>query len=310
MLVPCAALLALLGVMSPVDALPEPVAWPGILVTTRWVAENLSGVTIVDVRDASKYEAGHLPGAVNVKWRLFSDPAAPYPGNVNPDPRKLAQLLSAAGIGSSRPVVVYADPLGSWGEEGRMFWMLELLGHRQVAIMDGGWPRWRAEGRPHESGTAPPRPARFDATWDPSRIIGWQEIHRRLGDPTLRIVDTRTREEYDGATPYGEARGGRIPGAVHLHWLDLLDDSGMLRTRTQIDALLKARGISPDREIAMYCTGGVRSGFVYHVLRHLGFARARNYDGSFWEWAGRPELPVAHGAEGAAAPAGTVTPRR
>ena len=175
-----------------------------------------------------------------------------------------------------------------------MFWMLETLGHRRVAIMDGGYPKWVAEKRPVETGAVAVRPAVFEPDWRADRIVGWAELSRRLTDPQLAIVDTRSREEYDGATPYGEVRGGHIPGAVHLHWQNLLDERGVLKARSELEAMLKAKGLTPSRETALYCTGGVRSGHVYWVLRHLGWARPRNYDGSFWEWASRPELPVAH----------------
>ncbi|MBI4864555.1 MAG: sulfurtransferase [Candidatus Riflebacteria bacterium] len=265
---------------------------PSLLVTPKWVHENLNALTVVDVRDAGLFQKGHVPGAVSVKWKTFSDPAAPHPGNLNPDRNKLAQLLGQLGISSDAQVVVYADPPNTWGEEGRMFWMLELLGHKRVAIMDGGWPLWVAEQRPVQAGAAAPRPARFVVDYKPERVVGWQEISRRLGDPTLVIVDSRTRAEYDGATPYGEARGGHIPGAVHLCWSELLGAGGKLLAKADLESLVRARGLTPARESALYCTGGIRSGFVYFALRWIGFPRERNYDGSFWEWAARPELPV------------------
>lgn len=265
---------------------------PALLVSTQWVQDNLANITLVDVRDGGPYGSGHLPGAIHVKWKTFSDPAAPHPGNLHPDRAKLAQMLGAMGISSEASVVIYADPLNNWGEEGRMFWMLEYLGHQRVAIMDGGWPRWAAEHRPTQTGPVPSVTVKYTPAPVDGRIIGWQEIQKRLADPTLTLVDTRTLAEYNGATPYGEARGGRIPGAVHLQWDLLLDAKGAFRTKPELEAALKARGIVAGKENACYCTGGVRSGFVYFVMRYLGFPRERNYDGSFWEWAGKPELPV------------------
>lgn len=269
-----------------------PLAAQDLLVSTDWVQKHLGRITLIDVRDPKPYAAGHLPGAINVKWKAFSDPAARHPGNVDPDARQLAARLGAMGIGSEAQVVVYSDPRNTWGEEGRMFWMLEYLGHKRVAIMDGGWPKWQAEQRLSLTGSVKGEPVEFKAAVVPERIIGWADIQKRLKDPELQLVDTRTPEEYAGGTPYGEARGGRIPGAVHLHWDTLLDEKGLLKPRAELEAILKGRGLDRSKDVVSYCTGGIRSGFVYFVLRYLGWPRARNYDGSMWEWAGRPELPV------------------
>lgn len=263
-----------------------------VLVSTDWVQKHLGRITLIDVRDPKPYAEGHLPGAINAKWKAFSDPAARHPGNLDPDPRRLADKLGAMGIASEAQVVIYADPRNTWGEEGRMFWMLEYLGHKRVAIMDGGWPKWQAEQRLTLPGVVKGEPAAFTPAPVPERIIGWAELRKRLDDPKLRLIDARTAGEYGGETPYGEARGGHVPGAVHLPWESLLDANGVLRPRPELEAALKAKGIGPEQDNVSYCTGGVRSGFVYFVLRHLGWPRQRNYDGSMWEWASHPELPL------------------
>lgn len=271
------------------EGLGEP---PSLLVSTQWVDEHRVGLKLVDVRDLGPYDRGHLPGAIHVKWRTFSDPEAKHPGSLHPEPAKLGQMLGAMGISSSAPVVIYSDPRRTWGEEGRMFWMLEYLGHKQVAIMDGGWPKWIAEQRAVETFRVPNITVRFTPELREDRRIGWQELQRRLGDPALGIVDTRTAAEFNGATPYGEARGGHVPGATHLPWESLLDERGLLRPRPQLEHVLASRGIVPGKDTVSYCTGGIRSGFVYFVTRLLGYPRTRNYDGSMWEWADHPDLPL------------------
>ena len=287
-----AALMVLAAALNPAFGGPLTGTPPGLLVSTQWVEDNLATITLVDVRDPGPHATAHLPGAVDVKWKAFSDPAAAHPGNLNPDRAKLAQMLGALGISADRTVVIYSDPLRSWGEEGRMFWMLELLGHKQVAVMDGGFPKWLAEKRWVQSGAVAPRPATFVPAPVPERQIGWQEIQKRLHDPTLALIDTRTLEEYKGATPYGEARGGHIPGAIHLQWDTLLYPSGSFLSKPKLQAALAAQGLVPGRQNACYCTGGIRSGFVYFALRYAGYPRECNYDGSMWEWASHPELPL------------------
>ncbi|NOY25102.1 MAG: hypothetical protein GXP62_04430 [Oligoflexia bacterium] len=104
--------------------------------------------------------------------------------------------------------------------------------------------------------------------------------------------DTREQREYDGATPYGEHRGGHIPGAAHVWFADLTDPRGMLLPQDQLRAILEAAGITPDHSIIAYCTGGVRSGFAVAVLRSLGYPRATNYDGGMWEWSSDKRHPL------------------
>ena len=99
------------------------------------------------------------------------------------------------------------------------------------------------------------------------------------------IIDTRERREYEGGTPYGETRGGHVPGAVHLHYRSLLRKDGRLRSPGALKRLLQKAGISSNKEIIAYCTGGVRSGYVVAVLAHLGFSKVLNYAGSMWAWA-------------------------
>ena len=102
------------------------------------------------------------------------------------------------------------------------------------------------------------------------------------------FIDARSRAEYDGATPYGEARGGHLPGAVHLHYRDLLNTLGGLRDGETIRSRLSALGASPDRPTVAYCTGGVRSAWFVVLLADLGHHSVRNYSGSMWEWAAGP----------------------
>jgi len=127
------------------------------------------------------------------------------------------------------------------------------------------------------------------ATWD----IQKQELQQLVkagsaGAAKRLLVDTRELREFEGAVPYGESRGGHLPGAVHLHYSSLLNTLGALRDRDTLMARLRERGITADREIIAYCTGGVRSGWFVAVLADLGFTRVRNYAGSMWEWSAGP----------------------
>jgi thiosulfate/3-mercaptopyruvate sulfurtransferase len=119
------------------------------------------------------------------------------------------------------------------------------------------------------------------------------DVLRALSSGDAVIVDTRSLSEYGGLTPHGSPRGGHVPRAVHLAWTDLFDERDRLLPRSMLRARLAALGIGEDTPVIAYCTGGVRSGFLYMVMRWAGYEAVRNYDGSFWEWSRRDELPVA-----------------
>jgi thiosulfate/3-mercaptopyruvate sulfurtransferase len=112
-----------------------------------------------------------------------------------------------------------------------------------------------------------------------------------LGSQNIILIDNREKHEFDGATPYGSSRGGHIPGALHIDWREFFKSDGTLKPRATLDSLLKSKGIQSNREIVVYCTGGVRSAMAYFVFRYLGY-KVRNYDGSWWDWSHNPKLPI------------------
>ena len=257
-------------------------------------ALHAGGATVLDAR-ASGFWSGHVPGAQAVNWRDFVDGWGRV-GRVHPSPEHMAKGLSALGVEDGHPVLVYGDAQKGYGEEGRIAWLLVYLGHPQVHILDGGIAAWRAGGQPLVRGFAG-RPARVGPLHvhvQPSvRADKGQVVAANKGTMPPQIVDVRSLGEWRGATPYFEARGGHIPGAVHLDWLQLLDENGHLREASFLRHALSAIGLSdPNREIIVYCTGGVRSAFAWAVLRQLGYTHVRNYDGSFWEWSADRSLPV------------------
>jgi thiosulfate/3-mercaptopyruvate sulfurtransferase len=275
------------------------------------------GAAVLDARDVSfwGFRAGHLPGAVPIDWKRYRDGWG-RTGRLG-DPAEMAARLARLGVDEARPVLVYGDGVAGFGEEGRIAWLLLYLGHGDVHILDGGIAAWRAAGRPLERGGAgDPPPGRFTAR--PQQALRAEKERARAvsvlasGPGAGVLVDVRTDGEWRGRTPYFEARGGHIPGAVHLPWTRLFDERGRVLPRDRLlDVLLQAGvvrsgpgGTPAAPEIILYCTGGVRSAMAWAALRAAGL-RASNYDGSFWEWAADRSLPVALPAGLPAAP----TPR-
>ncbi|NER81014.1 MAG: sulfurtransferase, partial [Leptolyngbya sp. SIO1D8] len=136
-------------------------------------------------------------------------------------------------------------------------------------------------------GEASPTPGDFVVKRNPTWDIQRDELKAQLGDDALVVIDTREPREFAGKTPYGEQRGGHIPGAVNLYFKDFIGDDGRLLAREDIIAKLQAVGVTSDRQIVVYCTGGIRSGWLTSVLVTLGF-QVKNYAGSMWEWSAAP----------------------
>ena len=265
-------------------------AW---IVTAERAAEILEteGAVILDTRAASDFASENaLSGASNVTWQEFSRQDAPYRGLLLEDVALLEQRLGALGVSMSRHVLIVGDPAGGWGEDGRIAWMLRALGHQGASVVDGGYAALSPLADKNQWDILD-APVAFEASPGEEITASIAQVEAALGDTQTVLVDTREAREYDGEVPYGEDRGGHLPGAVHLHFFELIDpETGLLRSEDVINTRLQALGITPEREVIAYCTGGVRSAWVIVVLRHLGYERARNYAGSMWEWSAMPAM--------------------
>ncbi|MCB9780121.1 MAG: sulfurtransferase [Alphaproteobacteria bacterium] len=250
-----------------------------------------SGAAVIDARGAKDWSQGHIPGAQPLSWTRLRDGLLKV-GRLTDDMGKLQATFRGLGVDDAEPVLVYDAGRGGWGEAGRIWWTLRYLGHGQVHILDGGLPVWQAAGRPTDAESTPAVPGDFTPRPDETKRARKSEVERYLGQADVVFWDTREPREYAGETPYGEARGGHVPGAVGLYYQDLLDDQGRLLDRDRLKARLVDAGIAPGHHVVPYCTGGVRSGFAAAVLEELGYERVENYDGSMWEWAADKALPL------------------
>ena len=281
------------------------------LVETEWLAENLEDpqVRIVDVRgrvktetDASGYQtaeylgareaylAGHIPGAVYLDWTTdLVDENDPVPAQAAPA-EKLARVLGERGIGDGHLVVAYDDhPASQFAT--RLWWLLRYYGHENCRVLNGGWSKWTAEGRP----VSREEPSHRRATFTPRVRPEWrktaEEVLGLLGKPEVALVDARDEGQYTGRIRRG-ARGGHIPRAMSFPRERLvLPDHTFADPDTILGALTEA-GIAPEQEVVAYCNGGVAATSVLFALSMVGYPRLSNYDGSWNEWNVREELPV------------------
>lgn len=249
----------------------------------------------LDARSKWKFLLGHIPGAIHLpNWKDFTETRNGVPGIIIKDLSTLADKISDLGIDKDKKIIIYGNPQDPWRTDGRFLWMFHYLGFENISILEGGIELWQKKGNKIERGRgAKVTKSKFTASeiqLNNSVIANKDWINNRLGDSNLSIIDTRTLKEYKGATPYGSKKGGHIPGAVHIDWRDFFNEEGLLKSKDSLANILKSYGITANKEVVVYCTGGVRSAMAYFVLKYLGF-KARNYDGSWWDWSSA-QLPV------------------
>lgn len=253
------------------------------------------GLVVVDVRGKAAYAfGGHIPGAVNTTWHEYSDPNAAAKGLLNPDLSAMEEKIRALGISDDSEVVIYSNPFDNWGDEGRMLWMLEYLGHRNLKILDGGWVKWIAEQRRYEHGTVSPKPGTFKASLNHDVVAVKEDLKKlvRRPHPETILADARSLEEFAGKEVSGIPRPGHIPSAINVPWNGFLKSDATLKELDAVRAQLDDRGMHPSHQIVCYCTGGVRSAWLYFVLKLAGYPKVTNYPGSWWEWSRDFAAPV------------------
>ncbi|HET9468347.1 MAG TPA: sulfurtransferase [Vicinamibacterales bacterium] len=267
-----------------------------LLVTPEQLSRELAAPQpplLIDFRAVEQYCGNHLPGAVHLD--LFGISSI----DTDPAPLKaffwiIEHLLASRGVSSDVAVVVYDDTSGI--RAARAFWFLEFFGHPNTRVLDGGFNAWVRKGLPVTQRASKPTPTNWTGTRDAEILAGWREVHERLGQADAVILDTRSDGEYYGTTVRA-ARGGAVPGAVHLEWTNNLAADGAFKRTDELKDMYERAGVTPDREVVTYCQGGYRAAHSYLALRLLGYPRVRNYIGSWKEWGDRVDLPIEHPKE-------------
>ena len=208
-----------------------------------------------------------------------------------PDAAQFARDVGALGIGKDDTIVVY-DGAGLGGAP-RVWWTFRIFGARNVFILDGGLPKWRAEGRPLDAGEIKPAPRTFEASLDSSAVAGMADVGRALAERSAQVVDARPANRFSGeaAEPRPGVRSGHMPGALNVPVTELIEN-GRLVAPGKIAERFKAGGVDLDKPIITSCGSGVTAATLWFALDAIGKAPKALYDGSWSEWGASGEMPI------------------
>ena len=281
------AALALLFAASAVgaeDAYPKPqlLVEPAALVKP----DTAKTFVILDARDKTKYDAGHVPAARWVDaaaWsKAFGDGA---------DVDGWAKRIGALGLAADTPVVVYDDVMAK--DAARVWWILKYWGASNVRLLNGGWVGWQAGKHPTETDAPAVTPATFKATAAANRLATKAEVLKSLDGAKWQIVDARSEKEFCGTDALTNKKAGAIPGAKHLEWTDLIDkDTHRFKPAGELKTVFADAGVKLDQPTATHCQTGGRAAVMAYGMELMGATDVRNYYRSWGEWGNAADTPV------------------
>ena len=273
------------------------------LVSTEWLAAHLGEPDLVIVdgswhmpatgrKGRDEYLEAHIPGAVFFDIDAIADRSSSLP-HMLPSEAEFTAAAEALGISKDARIVVY-DSVGLFSAP-RAWWTLSVFGARNVSILDGGLPKWLAEGRPTQAGAPTPAPARFEAKLDASQVATIEQVAHRLALGNVQVLDARAADRFRGEAPEPLAgvRPGHIPGARNLPFTEVVRD-GRLADAATIRAAVDAAGIDGSKPVITSCGSGVTAAVLWFALDSLGMPPVALYDGSWTEW-GASDQPAAIG---------------
>lgn len=257
------------------------------VVNADYVKENIDDIILVDARGEEAAAKETIKGATALDWQTISKCADRVAGDEGfgciLDAADLATVLGEKGLDPEKEIVLFSLNQEGWGEDGRIAWELVNAGYDDVKIVNGGYNALLDAGFDTQEGGS-----KLDAV---TVTVDSLATEHRIDTDELaqnydsyKIVDVRSDDEYDGATDYGEAKGGRLPGAIHIKYTDLFEEDGTLKSNDDITKMFTDAGLSEDDQIVTYCTAGIRSAYMQLIMSDCGFKNVKNYDESYYRW--------------------------
>lgn len=274
------------------------------VIDADWLEKRLGtpGLSIVDAswympalkRDArAEYDAAHIPGAVFFDQDLVVDPDSALPHTL-PSASLFARFAGSMGISADDTIVVYDGP--GFTAAPRVWWMFRIMGVFQVYILDGGFDRWKAAGRPVTAKPTKTAPSVFHVDYDASKVVSLAEMRKIVDTGSAQIADARSAGRFEGTDPEPRAglRSGHMPGARNVPSVTL-SENGELLPLDRLKATLEAAGLDLSKPVVTSCGSGVTAAVITLALQSLGHGDNRLYDGSWTEWGGMSDTPVVTG---------------
>lgn len=278
---------------------------PDILAETDWLAEHIGdpGVVVLDCDEQQAYYRMHIAGAASLRDQHYlkeegDSASGPGIGTHVMSPERFADVMSRHGVSNDTLVVTYDNMGGLYAA--RMWWTLDYFGHPRCKVLNGGFRKWFEEGRAVSMDSQRVERAKFEVRAVRSEICATRaDVQAAIERTDAVIWDVRAHSEYTGEDLRANKRGGHIPGARNLEWLDLTVQppvrSGQLLPAEEIGRKLAAIGVTPDKQVYTHCQAGIRAAQAAFVLRLMGYPHAANYDGSWAEWGNRDDTPIVTG---------------